>query len=165
MKHVILTLGIFGLAFLTSCDNTTEAESQEIVEQEHPAGEEEHPAGEEHPSDGHHEHGELALNNGDKWEVNDEMKPYVMKGQELVNDYKKSGDEDYKSLGENVAAQNKQLISSCTMDGASHDELHKWLHPHLELTKDLQNSETMDQANHNVTLLVESYDEYHKYFK
>ncbi|RYM35641.1 hypothetical protein ERX46_01225 [Brumimicrobium glaciale] len=158
MKHVILTLGIFGLAFLTSCDNTTEAEPQETVEQEHPAGE-------EHPSaEASHDHGEIALNNGEKWKVNEEMKPFVMKGQELVTTYLDSGDEDFKSLAENVAAQNKQLISSCTMDGTSHDELHKWLHPHLELTKELQNTETMDQANHNVKSLMESYNEYHKYF-
>lgn len=163
MKHLILTLGVFSLGFLMSCDNTTDTTEDNLdkVEQEHPAGDE-HPAADDHS----HDDGEaISLNNGEKWEVNEEMKPFVMKGQDLVTKYSDSGDEDYKSLAENLSEQNKQLISSCTMDGVSHDELHKWLHPHLELTKELKNSETLDQANHTVNQLVTSYDEYHKFFK
>lgn len=168
MKHVILTLGIFGLGFLASCDNstetTTEQEKQEAVkEQEHPAEEAEHP---EKTEEHFHDDGEaLSLNDGEKWKVNEEMKPFVKQGEEFVYDYSKSKDEDYLSLAKNLEDQNKQLISSCTMDGSSHDELHKWLHPHLELTKELKNTNDIDQANHTVQELLSSYKMYHKYFQ
>ncbi|HZH87416.1 MAG TPA: hypothetical protein VFD77_08865 [Brumimicrobium sp.] len=167
MKHVILTLGIFSLGFLTSCDNATEAvaEPQETVDHhEHPEGENEHPAAE---SDAHsHDDGEaITLNDGEKWIVNEEMKPFVKKGESFVKAYADSGDEDYKSLAENLAGQNSQLISSCTMDGVSHDELHKWLHPHLELTKALKNADNVQEASHIVDELLASYEMYHAYFQ
>lgn len=168
MKHVILTLGIFGLAFLTSCDNSTEVQQEQETEQsvdnnEHPTDEAEHPSEtEEH----FHDNGEsLSLNEGEKWMVNEEMKPFVTQGEEFVYDFSKSKDEDYLSLANNLSEQNKQLISSCTMDGVSHDELHKWLHPHLELTKKLKNAQDIDEANHIVQLLLSSYKDYHKFFQ
>lgn len=172
MKHIILTLGIFSIGLLASCDNSTEAttDATETIENsEHPTGEE-HPSGEEHPAADDHEHShddgeEISLNNGEKWKVNEEMKPFVMQGEEFVYEYSKSKDEDYLSLAENLADQNKQLITSCTMDGVSHDELHKWLHPHLELTKELKGAKNIDEANHIVEHLLASYEEYHKYFK
>jgi hypothetical protein len=170
MKHIIITLGIFSLGFLSSCDNTTETaiETQETVEhhdgeQEHPAGENEHPAADNDHSQDDGE--EIAFNRGGKWKVNAEMYPFVKEGESLVKTYAESGDEDYKSLAENLAEQNKHLISSCTMDGVSHDELHKWLHPHLELTKALKNAKNLDEANPIVEELLESYEVYHTYFQ
>ncbi|WP_199223398.1 hypothetical protein [Brumimicrobium oceani] len=178
MKHIILTLGIFSIGLLASCDNATESATDAtdtIENNEHPTGEEhpsgdEHPAGEEHPAAADHEHShddgeEISLNDGERWKVNEEMKPFVMQGEIFVKDFLDSGDEDYLSLAENLADQNKQLITSCTMDGVSHDELHKWLHPHLELTKELKQAKSIDEANHIVEHLLASYEEYHKFFK
>ena len=163
MKHIILTLGIFCLGFLVSCDNTTEASSDTVEQHEHPAGDE-HPAGEDH--DHSHDDGEaIALNDGEKWEVNKEMHPFVKAGESFVKDYAGSGDEDYISLAENLAKENSQLISSCTMDGVSHDELHKWLHPHLELTSALKKADNVQEASHIVDELVESYKTFHTYFE
>jgi len=164
MKHVILTLGIFSLGFLVSCDNTTEAPTDTVEHHEHPAGDDEHPAGEDH--DHSHDDGEpIALNDGKKWEVNEEMHPFVNAGESFVKEYAESGDEDYKSLAENLAGENSKLISSCTMDGVSHDELHKWLHPHLELTNELKNADNVQEASHIVDELLESYEIYHTYFE
>lgn len=166
MKHVILTLGIFSLGFLTSCDNTTEtSEAEEVqTEQVEKTEGEEHPEAEDHAHS--HDDGEaIALNNGEKWLVNEEMKPFVQEGETFVKAYVESGDEDYLSLAENVAEQNNQLISSCTMQGVSHDELHKWLHPHLELTNALSEAKNVEEANHIVEELEASYTMYHEYFQ
>lgn len=166
MKHVILTLGIFSLGFLTSCDNTTEtSEAEEVqTEQVEKTEGEEHPEAEDHAHS--HDDGEaIALNNGEKWLVNEEMKPFVQEGETFVKAYAESGDEDYLSLAENVAEQNNQLISSCTMQGVSHDELHKWLHPHLELTNALSEAKNVEEANHIVEELEASYAMYHEYFQ
>ena len=172
MKHIILTLGIFSIGLLTSCDNSAETtEATDAIEnnEQSTSESEEHPSGEEHPSTDHHGHShddgeEISLDMGEKWMVNEEMKPFVKQGEEFVYEYSKSKDEDYLSLAENLSEQNKQLISSCTMDGVSHDELHKWLHPHLELTKELKGAQNIDEANHIVEELLASYEEYHKYF-
>lgn len=114
----------------------------------------------------YHDDGEaIELNNGEKWAVNEEMKPYVLQGSELIDTYIQQNESDYKALAQSVTDQNNQLIQSCTMDGKSHDELHKWLHPHLELTQELAEIENEENAKQLVSELQNSYREYHKYFK
>ncbi len=107
----------------------------------------------------------LTLNSGEKWIVNQEMKPFVMKGEEMVQIYLKNDTKDYKTLASNLKEANNNLIKSCTMEGKSHDELHKWLHPHLELVTALENAENQDEANNLVNELNESYHTYAAYFK
>lgn len=106
----------------------------------------------------------IALNNGEKWVVNEEMKPFVLKGSELVNGYIRNNKGDYKSLASQLKDQNNQLIKSCTMKGKSHEELHKWLHPHLELVKELENSSDEKGTKEIVLKLQKSNEEYHRYF-
>lgn len=106
----------------------------------------------------------IRLNNNQKWMVNNEMKPFVMKGEELVNTYINKKQTDYKTLAKELKMQNDQLIKSCTMEGESHDELHKWLHPHLELTKKLEEEKDPAKAEATVLELQKSYQQYHEYF-
>ncbi len=107
----------------------------------------------------------IQLNNGDKWLVNDEMKPALEKGENALNDYLASNNNDYKSLAQELKSANSNLISSCTMDGVSHDELHKWLHPHLTLVGDLENAKTVNEADEVIEKLKSSYETYHTYFQ
>ncbi|HRO76345.1 MAG TPA: hypothetical protein PLP27_09385 [Crocinitomicaceae bacterium] len=115
----------------------------------------------------HHHEGalEIELDNGKKWKVNEEMTPFILGGKELVDTYVANKGTDYKKLANDLQAQNKQLISSCTMDGKSHDELHKWLHPHLDYVKNLSNATDSDEANHIIEHLQHSYEEYKLYFE
>lgn len=114
----------------------------------------------------HHDDGEaIALNNGEKWMINDEMRPFLQQGSELIDTYIQEGQTDYKELAQLVRDQNNELIKSCTMKGESHDELHKWLHPHLELTQELDNETDQDKANQLISQLQESYKQFHEYFK
>lgn len=106
----------------------------------------------------------LVLNDGQRWMVNQEMKPFVKKGEEMVQNYIKSDAKDYKALAAQLKEVNSQLIKSCTMDGKSHDELHKWLHPHLELVKELEQATDSNQADETVHELKDSYDTYSEYF-
>lgn len=150
MKKVIV-LGISGL-LLWSCNNSTEKTN--VVEEV-----------ETHAAHHHNEGFEsIELNNGERWMVNEEMKPYVFKGSSLVDEYIKEGKTDYKTLAQQLKDQNNQLIKSCTMDGKSHDELHKWLHPHLELVSELENEENTARANEIISEIQHSYQEYHQYF-
>lgn len=108
---------------------------------------------------------EIRLNNGAKWKVSPEMKPYVAKGSELVDAYLSSHSQDYKTLAKQLEEQNEKLIGSCSMTGESHDELHKWLHPHLELVEALDDAENADVAQKTVEKLRESYGLYAEYFE
>lgn len=150
MKKVI----VFGMSLmlLWSCNNSTEKSTT-------------HQETENHTEHQHDESSEaIELNNGEKWLVNEEMKPFVLKGEELVNSYIQNNQTDYKALAQQVKDQNSQLIKSCTMGGKSHDELHKWLHPHLEIVKTLENETDATKANETVLHLQQSYQEYHQYF-
>lgn len=109
----------------------------------------------------HHEVEKVSLNNGERWVVNEEMKPFVAEGERLVAEY--SG--DYKKLAEDLTVQNNQLIKSCTMEGTSHDELHKWLHPHLEMVKELGDMDHQEAADKQVDEIKNSYQVYHEYFQ
>ena len=150
MKKVIV-FGM-GIMLLWSCNNSTEKSTA-------------HQETESHAELHHDENLEaIELNIGEKWLVNEEMKPFVLKGEELVNTYIQDGKTDYKTLSEQLKNQNSQLIKSCTMDGKSHDELHKWLHPHIELVKELENETDATKANEIVSKIQYSYQDYHKYF-
>ena len=150
MKKTIV-LGMSILLFL-SCNNSEKTTSSEEVEIHTEAHNKESAEA-------------IELNNGERWVVNEEMKPYVLNGSELTNTYIQEGQKDYKVLAEQLKGQNDQLIRSCTMTGKSHDELHKWLHPHLELVKELENGTDGAQVNKIVSQLQLSYQKYHEYFQ
>ena len=151
MKKIIV-LGISSF-LLWSCNSNAEKSATHQEAETHVA----------HQSDENSEI--MELNNGEKWVVNEEMKPFVLKGEELVSTYIQDNQTDFKALAEQLKDQNTQLIKSCTMTGKSHDELHKWLHPHLEIVKTLENETDATKANEVVAQLQHSYKEYHEYFQ
>ncbi len=149
-KSLVLVL-IAGFALLSCNTNNSKTDQEtEVVSHE----------------DHHHDDGEsIALDNGQKWKVNEEMTPYLLEGEKLVNSYIESNGTDYKKLAKDIEEQNSHLIKSCTMDGESHDELHKWLHPHLELVAALSDAENGDESSKLVNQLKESYTTFHQYFE
>ncbi len=148
-------LAVSVLSFIAiSCGNSTNNAAKDVKDTE--------------VTDEHHHNESLEvieLNNGEKWEVNAEMKPYVLKGQEIVTAYIQSNRTDFTKLAEEVAEQNDHLIQSCTMQGKSHDELHKWLHPHLELVEELSTAPDSEKAKELIAKLEKSYQQYAIYFK
>ena len=111
-----------------------------------------------------HQQSDINLNNGEKWKVNAEMKPHIEKGNELLTEFISNKDKDYQKLAENLKTQNNSLIQSCTMKGESHDELHKWLHPHIELTQKLSNAHSTSEAEEIISQLEKSFNTYQNYF-
>lgn len=108
----------------------------------------------------------LKLNDGDRWVVNEEMKPYVKQGADLVDQFLAQSDQgDYQSLATDLREQNQLLIQNCTMTGVSHDELHKWLHPHMALVEELAGSESETEARDWAQHLQDSYTQYHAFFQ
>ncbi len=112
-----------------------------------------------------HPEGEIKLNNGEKWVVNSEMKPHIVKGNEILNEFISKQDKDYHTLAENLTAQNNALIQSCNMKGESHDELHKWLLPHMELIDNLSKANNIEEAENIISELEESFKTFHNHFQ
>lgn len=108
---------------------------------------------------------EITLNKGEKWAVNAEMKPYIEKSEKSLQDFIASKSNDYKALAATLAQNNSDLVKSCTMTGQSHEELHKWLHPHIELITELKEATDKHGAAERVTELQESFKIYHQYFQ
>lgn len=106
----------------------------------------------------------LSLNDGKKWEVNAEMKPHVQNEIDLLATFLGQKDTDYKKLATALAQENDLLVQSCTMKGESHDELHKWLHPHMVLIKELGDSKNYADAEIIIEKLENSFQTYQSYF-
>lgn len=106
----------------------------------------------------------ISLNNGEKWQINEEMRPYLTTSDSLLNDFEIQED-DHKRLAEVLTENNNKLIKSCSMQGKSHDELHKWLHPHISLVKKLSTVESKREAEMIVEELKASNDTFEIYFQ
>lgn len=143
---IFLSAGVF-----TSCkeeSTSTESNTQEKVET--------------NQTETHSNDDSISLNNGEKWEVNKEMLPHIEKSEEVFTNFE--GD-DYTALSEEMMTHTNNLIQSCTMDGPSHDELHKWLHPHIELIKKLGESQDKKEGSTIYQRLEKSFNTFHKYFE
>jgi hypothetical protein len=104
----------------------------------------------------------IELNDGQKWEVNQEMKPPLERSEIALDKY---DGKEYEILAEQLKANNDELVKSCTMKGKSHDELHKWLHPHIKLTNALLEAQNEKEADQIIQKLKTSFDTYHQYFQ
>jgi hypothetical protein len=152
MKVTIYGILMLSTILLTvSCNNQSSTDNKEETHAPHD-----------------HQHDEMsgiAMNQGQKWMVNEEMKPYIQRAQNHLNQYFESNSTDFKILANNLKTENTGLIKSCTMDGQSHDELHKWLEPHMALIKDLENAENLEEANDVLSQLKASFETYNQYFQ
>jgi len=174
MKNIKIYLSALALGFfILSCNNSKETPMQTESHQheDHAHGSEHHDHESEEHSGHDSEHSdhasseEISLNNGEKWAVNAEMKPFVNESEKMVNDFLSHHQKDYQKLAQEITAKNDQLIKSCTMNGKSHEELHKWLAPHLKLVEQLSKEKDPVQAENIVHELENSYKTYHHYFQ
>jgi len=160
MKMKVITVSALILLASVSCENKNGEQHNHNDHTEH--HEHEHEDDSQEHKDEHEDQKTLSLNNGEKWKVNSEMTPHIEKSQEVLENFK--GD-NYMTLAEDMMEHTNKLIQSCTMDGASHDELHKWLHPHIELIKKLKTEKDQQKVKEIVDELKESFEVYHTYFK
>jgi hypothetical protein len=160
MKKLFLS-AILGFAMVVSCDKKQEMQKKNTME--NPSSDENKSEDEHAKSDEHDESAKLELNNGEKWAMNAEMKPFIDKMESQVKAYNPETG-DYKMLGKELSETNDNLIKSCTIKGTPHDVLHAWLMPHMEKIDDLKKAENKEKANHIVAELKESMEKYHQFF-
>ena len=145
------------LIFLFACNTNIEQNAEEHHEHAH------------HERHEHHHHTEtsevIELNDGEKWLINQEMQPFLDKEQNLISEYIQNASDDYLTLAEQLEVENNNLIKSCTMKGQSHDELHKWLHPHMELIAQLKSAGDEHEAEELISKLQSSFSIFNEYFQ
>lgn len=107
---------------------------------------------------------EIVLNNGVKWQANQETTEGVRTMLSLINESKLSSSEDYKKLGDDLNEVKNTVIKECTMKGASHDNLHVWLHPLIEKIELLQNTESTEAGLKLTSNIKEHLEGYYEYF-
>ena len=107
----------------------------------------------------------INLNDGEKWAVNEEMKPFISDSEKILNEFIAKKSNDFISLAAQLKEKNAGLVKSCTMQGASHDELHKWLHPHMKLIESLANASDLEAASKTIDELKESFITYNQFFQ
>ena len=153
MNKLILTFAVISLLFC-SCDNSTNKKSKNQTEVA------------EHNEHHHNKESEvLKLNSGSKWVVNEEMKPFILEAEGILNQHIENQSQDYHTLAAQLKDKNNGLIKSCTMKGESHDELHKWLYPHIELIESLSKAESTEEASEIIDNLQASFLTYNQYFQ
>jgi len=105
----------------------------------------------------------IVLNNDIKWQANIETTEGVMKMLSLIEENKTINIEDYIKLGNSLNEVKNTVVKECTMEGASHDNLHVWLHPlikKIELLQKIQNAEEGAQLTSNIKMHLEGYYDY-----
>ncbi|PHR46936.1 MAG: hypothetical protein COA32_08400 [Fluviicola sp.] len=149
MKKQYITLGM--IASLMSCNTSNDTDKKE----ESKTVQIEETISKEGSS-------EILLYNGEKWKVNEEMLPHIEKSEAVFTAFE---GEDYNQLSKGMMSHTNNLIQSCTMNGASHDELHKWLHPHIELIKSLSEKSAQEVEEEVLPAIEKSFNTFHKYFE
>lgn len=138
-----------------------------------------HSSGHEHQDDTHdhtsdtHKHDQddtkleasLSLNNGSRWKVNETMMPFVTKMEKDIYGINPESVEDAKLLAETLQQRIDSLTSNCTMDGQAHEELHKWLLPHIELVKALSEANSLEASATIQEDLKQSMKTFEQYFE
>ncbi len=106
----------------------------------------------------------IEMNQGEKWQVNSEMYVFIHEFDSILNSVNPD-DFEAQKIGSALAEKNSELISSCTMKGKAHDELHKWLVPHLSLTENLKEAQSKKEKDLALKDLESSMNEFHAFFK
>lgn len=117
----------------------------------------------------HHDHADrssIELDNGHKWKVDAPMMEYIRIMEKEVHTSNLTAQKDYPALAKILETQVDNLTSNCTMTGKSHDELHKWLLPFIDMVKAFDEvSGNPAEAEKHLKEIDASFDMFNLYFE
>lgn len=145
-------LVLFLMTIFLSCQPTEEKKEPQKAQEE--SNEEIH----EHSSD------ELQLNEGKKWKVDDSMMVHLRNMSSSLLTFRLNEHTSHK-LADSLQINIELLTSNCTMKGAAHDELHKWLIPFIDKVNDFAKVKTENEAAELYKELVKSFDTFNQFFE
>ncbi|HET8804084.1 MAG TPA: hypothetical protein VFM72_05860, partial [Aequorivita sp.] len=108
---------------------------------------------------------DIKLDGGNKWQSNIETNDGVDKMLKLINASNPITVEDYHNLASKLNDEKNVLVKNCTMKGASHDNLHIFLHPLIEKIEALGTVSTTEEGSKIITSIIENLEGYYNYFQ
>ncbi len=108
---------------------------------------------------------EIMLNNGLKWSANTETTDGVREMLTLIKDNKTTTTDDYNHLAVALNNVKNTVVKECSMEGASHDNLHVWLHPLIDKIALLQKVENPEEGSQLISSIQEHLEAYYDYFE
>jgi|GEM_PF-527127 len=169
MKKTLLLLTVSGFLTFFGCKNNTDSSpdsaTQEMLEEDrdHLSDAESH-----HNKTGDLENSwldEIKLDEGKLWMANPETITGVERMRKNIHTTELSGTESYKALAEKLNEDKNYIVKECTMEGASHDNLHIWLHPLIEKIESLSKVESANEGQILVNDIEERLTRFYDYFK
>jgi PBP1b-binding outer membrane lipoprotein LpoB len=108
---------------------------------------------------------DLILIDNQKWVIDEGMRVSIDSIDWRLKAFNGVTLEDYKVLSTDLSLHTKTIISSCTMQGQAHDELHKWLIPFINLRKELDSISDPTQGQEITAKLTNEITIFKTYFK
>ncbi|MGB5665834.1 MAG: hypothetical protein WBM53_03210 [Maribacter sp.] len=158
MKRTIMVMILFTLPFASCKQESKENQKKSETQSETTAVEKKHELNNDWVN-------EIFLNNDIKWQANLETTNGVGAMLSLIGGSKLSSRDDYKKLGNGLNEIRNTVVKECTMKGASHDNLHVWLHPLVEKIALLQNIENPKDGAQITSNIKEHLEAYYDYFE
>lgn len=107
----------------------------------------------------------LALNDGEKWQMDTHTRESIVSLNETVADVTVESAESGQQIGVTLNEQLKTLIRGCTMDGASHDNLHVFLEAFMPAVNKLEAAASTDEARHQLGEIQSMLQTYEQHFE
>lgn len=147
LQVVCILMGVVAIG----CGNSEKTHSSETAAEKSPHSSE-HSALKE-PND-HQSHGEstaklaLSLNGDEKWQMDAHTKAMFTRMVDRFEgfDASKAPQDELVGLGVSLGEDLQGLIAGCTMEGAAHDELHKYLVHYMPAVNALKTSGNLEDA-------------------
>ena len=168
MKNIFLSIALVAFIF-TGCKNNT----KETPATKHDSHENTEAATNTHHDDHQLSDGGLSnawtndikINDGEKWEANPETNEGVQKMKQRLNTATLNTLEDYHKLATQLNEDKNYVIKNCTMQGASHDNLHIWLLPLIAKIEALTETTSVEEASTITQNIEANVNGYSNYFK
>ncbi|HLU81501.1 MAG TPA: hypothetical protein VK010_05445 [Flavobacteriaceae bacterium] len=101
--------------------------------------------------------------NDKKWKANPETNEGIAKMLESIEKSNPKTTEEYHKLGEELNSTKNYILEKCTMIGASHENLHIFLHPVIEKIAALEGVSTPEEGKritHDIERHLQAYYDY-----
>ncbi len=158
MKHLILAISLLALVGCKDSKKQETLTNKDAVEATH----------EDHNEEASNLYtnvwvNEIKNDEGAKWQADAKTNEGVKKMQTTIKTKSTSTLAEYHKLAEQLNDDKNFVVKNCTMEGASHDNLHIWLHPLIEKIGVLTKIENVDDAaklKHSIEENINAYDTY-----
>lgn len=164
MKHLIFSMSLLALV---SCKDNKQQETEnktEKTEQSMDATKEDH----HDAATGVYANAwvsEIQKDKGAKWQADELTNEGVKKMQTTIETQSTNTLSDYHKLAKQLNDDKNYVVKNCTMEGASHDNLHIWLMPLIEKIDALTKIEDVDDAAKLKQSIEENISAYDTYFQ